>query len=185
MATKWRQRARKSVSLSFSDSVTIVGIIVGILSIVLGLPTLLTLIPQWKEAKRLRRERYAQILKGKSWNNLGVNHGFPEPSLDIRINTVDNAGRLEGEIINCQSNVMDLDKITFYIVGKLTDKGTASITLCTAIGWRQVPVGVAKLRYREKDDTLDFFYLHDHKFNPTMSWELSLPRFTTYGLVGC
>lgn len=72
-----------------------------------------------------------------------------------------------------------------HINGKLTDKGTASITLCTAIGWRQVPVGVAKLRYREKDDTLDFIYLHDHKFNPTLSWELSLPRFTTYGLVGC
>ncbi|MEQ3429969.1 hypothetical protein AAAZ16_18350 [Klebsiella aerogenes] len=170
------------MTLTSSDLITIIACAV---TIFFGLPALLTYIPQIKESRRLRRERYSQILRGKNWNNLGIIHGFPEPSLDIRINSIDSAGSLEGQIINCQSQVIDLDKTTFRIIGNLTHNGTASITLCTEIGSHLVPVGVAKLQYREKDATLDFFYLHDHKSNPTLSWELSLPRFTTYGLVGC
>lgn len=182
MATKWRQRIRKNMTLSSSDIITIIG---AAATIFFGIPAIIFFLPQLKEARRLRRERYSNYLVGKSWNNLGVCHGFPEPSLDIRINEIDNAGKLVGEVINCNTQLIDLDVITFHIAGKLTHKGTAILTLYTGVESRRIPVGVAQITYREKDNTLDFFYLHDHKLNPTLSWELGLPRFTTYGLIGC
>ncbi|MFJ7500807.1 hypothetical protein ACIQ2O_13700 [Serratia grimesii] len=170
-----------------SATVSTVALIVGIatlfVSVLFGIPTFLHTLAQAKEMKRKRRDDIGALLKGRNWNNLGID-AFPWPAIEIKVTTYDKVGTIVGEITNCASYAIDLDLIRFAFVGKVDAKGNATLTLQT-LNPPIVNIGVARIKYDLKNDTLDYHYLHDHENNPQIAHELGLPRFTAYGLYGC
>lgn len=170
-----------------SATVSIVALIVAIatlfVSVLFGIPTFLHSLAQAKEMKRKKRDDIGALLSGRNWNNLGID-AFPWPAIEIKITTYNKVGTIFGEITNCASYTTDPDLITFAFVGKVDAKGNATLTLQT-LNSPIVSIGVARIKYDLKNDTLDYHYLHDHKYNPHIAHELGLPRFTVYGLYGC
>lgn len=175
-----RERNKEYI-LTTSDYIGIATIITTIL---IGAPTLFLVFPQYKEMKRKRRDRIAELLNNKSWNNLGINRPPLNPMIDITISSIDVTGLMRGTITNCNSTSEDLKLITFSFYGRLNHRGNATITLCTSIGWREINVGVANIKYRGDENLIDYDYLHDHKDNPGLSHDLSLPRFKSFDLYG-
>lgn len=185
MAAKWRQRKKYiGEPLTTSDYIALAAL--GS-SIVFGVPTLLLIIAQTRDMTRKKREGIGERLKGKNWNNLGLPTAgsYPYPAIEIYISSVDVIGCIEGNITNCSNPDADLEICTFNFVGKLNSKGIAEITLRTSVGSHELNVGMAKIKYREEDNTLDFIYLHDHGDNPHIARDLSLPRFQSCNLCGC
>ncbi|CAB5630487.1 Uncharacterised protein [Serratia marcescens] len=172
-----------TVSTTVSIATLIVGVATFLVAVLFGIPTLLHTLDQAKEMKRKRRDDIVEQLKDRNWNNLGIDR-FSWPAIAIKVTTYDKVGRIEGEITNCASYLIDPDLITFAFVGKMNAKGEAILTLRTLTP-PIVNVGVARIKYDLKSDTLDYHYLHDHKHNPHISHNLGLPRFTAYGLYGC
>jgi hypothetical protein len=176
------------VILINSDTIGLAGLFAGIVTLIItaavGIPTVRHISAQTKEMRRKKRDEIGDLLRGKNWNNLGIDL-HPFPAITIEISSIDTVGLIRGTITNCASYSLDPDIYTFGFSGKLDYRGKAIINLHTQIGWREVNVGLAKIKYCEEDNTLDYCYLNDHKDNPTMSHKLSLPRFITYGLVGC
>jgi hypothetical protein len=162
-----------------------IGIATIITTILVGAPTLFLVLPQYKEMKRKKRDGISELINNKNWNNIGINRPFDDPTIEIVISSIDVTGLMRGTITNCESSSQDLELCTFSFHGRLNHRGNAIITLCTAIGWREVNVGVAQIKYISNDNSINYNYLHDHKDNTEMSHELSLPRFKSYNLQGC
>lgn len=161
----------------------IVGIATLFFAILFGMPTFLHTLAQAKEMKRKKRDDICALLKGRNWNNLGIDP-FPWPAIAIKVIDYDKIGMIRGEITNCSHQSADLDLITFDFSGKVNAKGNAILTLQTSTP-PIINVGVAQIKYNIEKDTLDYHYLHDHVHNPQCAHQLGLPRFTSYGLFGC
>ncbi|MEX9928973.1 hypothetical protein AB7W91_18380 [Providencia rettgeri] len=120
----------------------------------------------------------------RNWNNLGdLTYEHPYPAIEINVESSDHNGVIQGTITNCECE--SDSTYDFLFEGKLNHKGVAYINIQIQIGHRRVNVGKAKIVYRESDNTLDYYYISGHKDNPSISWEVALPRFNTFGLIGC
>lgn len=159
-----------------------IGLLAVGVAILVGMPAVILSLKQSKEMNRQHKKEIQKLLNNKNWNNVGDISRFPYPTIEIEISSIDTAGVVRGKITNCESSCIETEQYTFSFYGELKSKGSAEITLCTSVGWREVPVGVAKIQYRSKSNTLEYHYLHDHQYNPHMSHELSLPRFSSYSL---
>lgn len=110
----------------------------------------------------------------------------PYPAIEIYISNSNHTGFIEGNITNCNCSSIDCVN-NFLFEGKINHKGIAFINIQSDLGsgGRKYNVGYAKIKYKINDDSLNCYYLSDHRDNPTLSQNQALPRFNTFVLTGC